>query len=527
MHPRTPTPARSLSDHVVLLVFALAIALPGAGRVLDPHAGDSARAERRTARPFPRVRLEASSLAVFPDRFELWWNDTFGFRGPLIRAHNLLKIYGFGVPPSNSLILGPDQWIFVTANRAIEAYRGVAPLSEAELQAWRNVLASRAAWLNTRDCEYVFVVAPDKPSVYDEYLPAGVTRGERTMMDQLIEHVSQDSGCLVVDVRDALQRAKRLDSGDDRVYYPYGTHWTERGAHAAYREILARLQERRPGPEGYPLWAYELLAVDHSDDHWGATLHIEDRLPPGSVVLRPHFRSRARIETIGSDTVWTGPDERLPRAVVLHDSFGPALFPFLAEHFSYMRTIGTLGFDPERVAAEDPDVVIQVIAERRLAAYLPSSAPTLTDSRDAFESAPAVVWNLASAEALAQCEGWRGAELEPQGPDGTLPLLLKRSKPAEGLLTPPVDMPSGTSPVLRLVIESPRAQALTLLFRTPSSPEYHPGKAARVELEEGMNELHLQLVMPGIEGPLLVVPTGLRGNYVIHEFELRARPTGS
>ena len=60
---------------------------------------------------------------------------------------------------------------------------------------------------------------------------------------------------------------------------------------------------------------------------------------------------------------------RLPQALVLRDSFGEALIPFLAE--SFRRTVyvwqDAPTFDRDLVVKERPDVVIQEMVERKLA----------------------------------------------------------------------------------------------------------------------------------------------------------------
>jgi hypothetical protein len=64
-------------------------------------------------------------------------------------------------------------------------------------------------------------------------------------------------------------------------------------------------------------------------------------------------------------------DTRLPRAVVFRDSFGSALVPFLAEHFSRALFLWQYNVDPDVVLAERPAVVIQEWVGRRLSTLLP------------------------------------------------------------------------------------------------------------------------------------------------------------
>jgi hypothetical protein len=62
----------------------------------------------------------------------------------------------------------------------------------------------------------------------------------------------------------------------------------------------------------------------------------------------------------------TGRSE-LPTAVMVHDSFGYALMPVLAEHFErivFLHSSGSLDF--AAIGAESPDLVIALFVEAKL-----------------------------------------------------------------------------------------------------------------------------------------------------------------
>jgi alginate O-acetyltransferase complex protein AlgJ len=61
------------------------------------------------------------------------------------------------------------------------------------------------------------------------------------------------------------------------------------------------------------------------------------------------------------------PGSRLPRLIMFHDSFGIALLPFFAEHFSRATYVfNPMSLDDLIVDREKPDLVIQEITERYL-----------------------------------------------------------------------------------------------------------------------------------------------------------------
>jgi hypothetical protein len=82
----------------------------------------------------------------------------------------------------------------------------------------------------------------------------------------------------------------------------------------------------------------------------------------------------------------------IPRAVVIHDSFGEALIPFLAEHFGRATFAWRDRFEPDLILREKPNVVIQILVERKLQypvnalvpeEKLPESAASSVDNRQA------------------------------------------------------------------------------------------------------------------------------------------------
>ena len=99
---------------------------------------------------------------------------------------------------------------------------------------------------------FVFVVAPNKHTVYPEQLPAGLGRSDTsTRLDQLAAAL-HERGEPFVDLRPVLMELKQ----SRRAYQRLGTHCNDVGAHAAYLAIGRRL--------GLPnLWTGEKFVLEH------------------------------------------------------------------------------------------------------------------------------------------------------------------------------------------------------------------------------------------------------------------------
>src|SRR5205807_940608 len=79
-----------------------------------------------------------------------------------------------------------------------------------------------------------------------------------------------------------------------------------------------------------------------------------------------------RTDVMGQELFSTrAPAGSIPAAIILRDSFGELLIPFLSEHFARATWSWTYGFPQDLIEREHPDVVIQEMAERKLMVVTP------------------------------------------------------------------------------------------------------------------------------------------------------------
>jgi hypothetical protein len=116
-------------------------------------------------------------------------------------------------------------------------------LTEAELDAWCQALEGRTAWWRQRGATYLFVITPNKSTIYPEKL-SGFFQGQLKpgKLDQLMEHLRK-RGCRapVLDLRPVLLQAK----AQHLVYRATDSHWNAEGLLSGSDAIMRRLQELR------------------------------------------------------------------------------------------------------------------------------------------------------------------------------------------------------------------------------------------------------------------------------------------
>jgi hypothetical protein len=324
--------------------------------------------EKRRLAAAPTFSLR--TITQFPWAYQRYFDDNFGLRAVLIHWDTTLRLKLLHVSPVPELIFGREGWIYYDSERVqdgitIRDFKGLAPLTPGELRSIRDHLGRRARWCRARGIACLYVVAPNKETIYPEYLPPTVRRiGARTRLDQVVEAVRADSSIQLVDLRGPLLQAKTVCP--HRLYFRGGTHWNQCGAYYAYRTILSVLSRSFPRLRPYDLGDFDVLVTPRSaEDHW-LGLKEDD-------AYRFALKS-ARVEP--------GEREEIGKALVIHDSAWDALEPFLALH---CRTIVEDHTDPAvdrsrpLLERERPDLVLYEIKERYLGQVLaqvwPGSAP--------------------------------------------------------------------------------------------------------------------------------------------------------
>jgi hypothetical protein len=321
-------------DNALITVFVTAITLPLAGLLLQFDAGIKLQ-ENRTLATRPEFKLERAALAEFPARFETYFNDQFGFRRRLIHWLNIGKVLGLGVSSSPKVVLGRDGWLFYG----------------------------------------VVVVAPNKSTIYPEFMPAALNRvNPRSRLDQLMDHLGKHSNLTVIDLRSPLLEAKERR----QVYYRTDTHWNNQGAYSGYEQIMNIIARSLPRIKTMPRTDFQEVAVLLPGRDLAAMLGLEDVYQENFVELVHVGPWKARqveggipgegprVLGIKPRHAFEHPDAGLPREVMFRDSFASWLIPFLSEHFSRIVFSWEYSFDRGLVEREHPDVVIQEMVERTL-----------------------------------------------------------------------------------------------------------------------------------------------------------------
>ncbi len=364
--------AKNVANYVTLIAFLTLLAIPGILTVTG-HAGADVpfieRTERRHAFVAPMVSSGALVTGGWERDLDRQVADQFPMRTAIIRAYNRLQFRVFNELHSDQVIQGRGGWYFLDERKYITGAIGNAELSHVA-----DVYASRARWCRRRNIAYALVFAPNKSTIYPEFLPAGLAVALPSPLDRLLP-ILRKRGVFTIDVRPALKAAR----GTGEMYSLGDTHWNAAGAYIGYTAIANALKSR----------AIHVDAIDPATIH--ASIQIEDadlyRLAGIEDVLQnrwvaydfPNSSHEIPSASIGDKgelaeipvSATESSASGATRLVVFGDSFSGGLAPYLSaslRHVVFIRPrVGEYSeFTPKTLEIEKPTVVLDELVERNI-----------------------------------------------------------------------------------------------------------------------------------------------------------------
>ncbi len=326
--------------------------------------------EKRKPAEFPVWRPGWVGAQKFIAGFDKYYGDHFGFRTQLIRWEHAWKHDLFHESSFPSVLLGKNNWLFYSEGQP--SSDGVR-FESGQLKEWQSLLECRRDWLAKRGIRFIFVIAPDKQSIYPEYLPEWMVKtGPATKLDQLVAYMKANSTVKILDLRPALLQAKKLRP----TYLLTDTHWNQYGAFIGYQELVRTLSHDFPGMEPSSFRAYNLEMRDQPVGDLAVMLGQEqtkrERDCP-SLFPRPPLlplQASQAPELLGKhwnqgmEPIITENTGQTGKALVFRDSFAGAWIPFIGRHFNRVIYLWQQTLDRKFIEREMPEVVIDEVVNR-------------------------------------------------------------------------------------------------------------------------------------------------------------------
>lgn len=372
---------RAFWDTLTILLFLVLLWLPTLDSFLDFDRAPAPNENRLPAK-WPHFTNLGQSRE-FIAGIESYFNDRFGFRNRLIRWNHHWKNQWFRTKaPQNDVLVGRDGWLFFAGERMLEHWTRQLVWTEQDLRDWRRLLELRRDWLRERGIQYLFIVPPDKHTVYPEYLPAWMEPSAKpSKLQQLAEYLKTHSDVEFIDLSRTLVDAKQIRVN----YLRTDTHWNDFGGFVGYRALIQALSRQLPGLEPLPLDAYEWKPVAHppgdlvtlaGNETCKETICQETEavtpiplqpIPPLTGSYDPIPRTDPDSDqspSCYSHNCRTHNDQASGKAVIFRDSFAGNWHPLLGLHFREVIYVWRYNWDWSLIEREKPDVVIDEMLER-------------------------------------------------------------------------------------------------------------------------------------------------------------------
>lgn len=325
---------------------------------------DSAATENRTLAAFPSLKTEEG--AWNPDyctEFEAWFSDHFALRTEMVSAYSTLSQKIFRTSTEPDVILGKEGWLYYTPT--VADITGTATCTETEISHMAHTLTMMSAYAEANGTKLVFAAAPDKGSIYPEYLPVRYlhTGGQNNL--DLLHAALRETNVKVCDLRGTLREAAA--SQDRLLYHKLDTHWNGDGAMRGYEALM-----RTAGLDDLGFSTYPRTETQDFNGDLQTMLSPDKENPDCNAVyaVPQTYRHLGRFHSLDDLTIRTVCKEGSGSLMMFRDSFGRALIPLLSQRFqtaAYYRADCVPLADIETIR---PDVVIYELVERNLSRLL-------------------------------------------------------------------------------------------------------------------------------------------------------------
>jgi len=343
--------------------------------------------EKRDLQSFPAI-TKLHSITEFTKAYDNYFQDHFGMREWLIHRYQRETSKHFGVSGTSIVIEGSNGWFFYSGEHILDDLKGKLRLSRQDESRFWNILKQKTEWLDNQGIKYIFMVAPNKQSIYPEHLSQYYQQKKTiSRLDHLLASGSEKESAMIVDVRPQLRKGKSIE----RLYHKSDTHWNSRGAYLAYLTLMK--QVRSLFPDFTPREKFQFMPNWQAGS--GGDLSIMINRRKSIIEQRPVIDSRdftfvkkklsKKLSTFfylpQLKPFYSEKKDGQLRVLILHDSFFKPIRPFTSDTFKEALYIwqyydaSTLEFFNQRNLSllldfYQPDLVIEETVERFLPRFL-------------------------------------------------------------------------------------------------------------------------------------------------------------
>ena len=328
--------------------------------------------EKRHLAERPRLFVENRINKNFFTDCDAYFSDRFGGREKLVFFNKMLNIFinKNDILLNDNAIQGKDGWLFFRLDGNSADYNKANLLNDEQLESFKLDIKKTADWCAEQRIKCIFLICPNKHSVYQEFYPISRPHG-KSRADQLAT-VFNELGVSYIFPRDYLISKK--SEYDFPLYYETDTHWNSQGAYLTSILLRNKIDFLFPNIDfpkieyettvGYSMTAGDILPMLGLRESKSTQPKL---MPTGGNTTDYYIYLKNDLQNFGKDGIITkGANSKLPRALIYRDSFFVSLEPFVSPLFSEAEYIWK-NFneeDKKYVLQYKPDIIIFEAVER-------------------------------------------------------------------------------------------------------------------------------------------------------------------
>jgi len=559
---------KNSSCHSIKFIFALMISaslfipvlvqISGVRQVDDEHFRKQEKRDRvqfEIQKPF-----DLQSLKRLPNHIDTWFSDAFGLRSDLISASARLQYDLFGKSMDiQKVVAGKNGFLFLGDyfENVLKQSMNIEYFNEANLTAFMDSLENIHSYLNREGVAFLFVIAPNKHSIYPEYLPSRFKKNARghNVHDQVVKRLSK-SDIHFVDLREVLIEAKRKYG--DPLYYKTDSHWSNLGAYIGYKAIMEAIAEISgkdddidfsdiiiPEMVNYSTWlnksGYDLsqmanlCIVDdfYSDISFAQPLeNLKFHDLRTDLGLPQNSNHDNDLETFEYVKVTNWKADNGYHLLLFRDSFCNSLSKFFNRAFNEVTYISNAEMDKtdfsivEMVKKSKPDIVIFEIAERLLLYRFPQPlhVENLLNNRDLkilFDDPGASLLDI-SGIAIQKMVCGKSKDVQSLVVEENV-LVINSSGDDPFIEIEKVSAVAGKDSVaIKIDMDAPEEkETMQFFYQTSDTPVFSELKSITFPISKGRNKIYKKIDAIGLNGFFRIDPGKNKGEYRLRSLVIR------
>ena len=356
---------------ILLFVFCL-LCINSLLGVMPQNSKVKQEAENRENRELAtKPKFTFHNYNNYFSEYNIYFDDNFPFRNKWIYLNNLIDYKIFGKSSNADVIIGNEGWLFGLYTLA--DYEKSNLYDEEELEVLLADLLVTQQYFDERGIEFIFYVAPNKNTIYSEYMPGkeGVPKGP-SRTEQAIQYIRENSDITVIYPKEEVLQAKAAYP-DLQLYFKIDTHWNYMGAYWGTKPLLEKMGVKTE-PFEQVTWeeinepvlrwhGYDLAEMLGISEHLSVDTNYHLSGYTKNEVSSDGEAALIMSDFYGDERNYSNSKDKR-KVYFARDSFGVSMLPFLSAEFGEVYSVHKDKLDAKTIDEESPDIFIYEVVER-------------------------------------------------------------------------------------------------------------------------------------------------------------------